>query len=102
MSEKELMQAVIDLATLRGWRHYHTFDARKSDPGFPDLVLVRSIPDGQGGLATRVLAVELKRLGKRPTAAQQSWLDDLAAGGIETAVWDELAWSDGTVERALR
>ncbi len=38
MTEKELMQNILDCARLHGWRCYHTFDSRKSDPGFPDII----------------------------------------------------------------
>ena len=41
---------VVDLARTLGWRVYHTYDSRRSQPGFPDLVLVRE----------RILFLELK------------------------------------------
>jgi hypothetical protein len=68
MTEGELQRAVIDLADLYGWRWYHVHDSRRSNPGFPDLVLVRR---------GRCLFLELKREGKGPTRAQRDWLDDL-------------------------
>jgi hypothetical protein len=34
-SEKGFLQAVIDLATLLGWRVYHTHDSRHSQEGWP-------------------------------------------------------------------
>lgn len=39
--ERDFQAAVMELARLLGWRVYHTWDSRKSEPGFPDLVLVR-------------------------------------------------------------
>jgi hypothetical protein len=56
---------IIELATVHGWRVYHTHDSRRSEPGFPDLVLVRG---------SRLLFVELK-VGKRQlTDEQRDWL----------------------------
>ena len=41
LREKQVQSAILDVARLLGWRVYHTFDSRKSEAGFPDLVLVR-------------------------------------------------------------
>lgn len=71
--EKDFQSKVIALADLHGWRHYHTHDSRRSDPGFPDLVLVRE----------RVVWVELKVEPNKPTAAQREWLAALKAAGQE-------------------
>ena len=40
-SEKEFQARVIAEAELNGWLVYHTYDSRRSQKGFPDLVLVR-------------------------------------------------------------
>lgn len=40
-SEKEFQAVVIDIAKRQGWKVYHTYDSRKSAPGFPDLTMVR-------------------------------------------------------------
>lgn len=61
---------VVRLATDRGWRVYHTHDSRRSDPGFPDLVLVRP---------PRVLFVELKAGRRRLSDDQVAWLELLEA-----------------------
>jgi hypothetical protein len=53
-TEKQFQGAVVELCRLRGYLTYHTHDSRRSDPGFPDLVIV-----GHG----RVLYRELKREG---------------------------------------
>jgi hypothetical protein len=70
MSEKRFQAKVKRLAELCGWLPYHTFDSRCSDPGFPDLVLVRR---GRG------IAAELKCDGEDPRPDQQRWLDEFAA-----------------------
>jgi hypothetical protein len=86
MSERAFQDAILDLAALYGWRAYHTHDSRRSQAGFPDLVLVR----GQ-----RVVFAELKREGKKPTAEQQRWLDALAAtGAVEAYLWRPSDWPE--------
>ena len=92
--EKEFQRAVIDLARLTGWRVHHTRPALtrrgrwltpiQGDAGFPDLVLCR------GG---RVIFAELKRVGRKPTAEQQAWLDALhACAGVEVYLWTPADW----------
>ena len=36
-TEKGFQAAVVELARLRGWLVYHTYDSRRSAKGFPDL-----------------------------------------------------------------
>ena len=67
-SEKEWQSTVLDLATLGGWRSYHTFDSRRSAPGFPDLTLVRP---------PELVFAELKAEKGRTTPEQEAWLEDL-------------------------
>lgn len=78
MTEAQWQQQVVELAGYYGWRVYHTYDSRRSHPGWPDLVLCRP---------PEFLIVELKTAKGRVTPAQQEWLDDLAASNVETAVW---------------
>jgi hypothetical protein len=82
MSEKAFQASVERLAKLYGWRYYHTWRSIRSVAGFPDLVLCRARD-------RRVIFAELKRDGKRPTAAQQEWIDDLRSVGrpVECYVW---------------
>lgn len=70
VSEKTFQQQVLDLAKLTGWRTYHVHDSRRSNPGFPDLVLVRR---------GRMVFAELKTRKGRVSREQQAWLDDLRA-----------------------
>ena len=71
MSEQDFQQQVIDLATRLGYAHFHTFDARRSDPGWPDLVLAHR----EKG---RVIFAECKRDTEKTTPAQDAWLETLA------------------------
>jgi hypothetical protein len=41
MTEKQLQGAVVELAKRLGYLVYHTFDSRRSNPGWPDLVLCK-------------------------------------------------------------
>lgn len=75
ITEKELDQQVKDLASACGFRRaYHTYDSRRSQSGFPDLVLVRD----------RVVFIELKREGGKLSDAQKEWLAALLQAGAET------------------
>lgn len=62
-----------------GWVAYHTHDSRRSDKGFPDLVLVRG---------TTMLAVELKTAEGKVSAEQIEWLRRLGrVTSVRVAVW---------------
>jgi hypothetical protein len=77
-SEKSFMGRVIAFAKERGWKVYHTFDSRRSEPGFLDLVCVRD----------RVLFMELKKDGETPTKAQKEWYHALLnAGALAFVFW---------------
>ena len=65
VSETDFQQTVIKMARALGWRVYHTHDSRRSDPGFPDLCMVR---DGQ------LRFMELKSEKGNLTPAQAQWL----------------------------
>ena len=77
VTEAEFQTAVVELAQLRGWLVYHTYDSRRSAPGFPDLVLARQ---------NVLLFWELKASKGRATAAQREWLDALKATGANVDV----------------
>ncbi len=92
MSERQLQSAVIELATWLGWKTYHTYDSRRSSPGFPDLTLVKG---------NTLLFVELKSAKGRLTTEQIEWLR--ALGFVATvATWRPSDWLDGTIESCLR
>src|SRR3712207_848242 len=77
ITERDFQAQVVQFARLCGWRCYHTHDSRRSEPGFPDLILARP---------PRLLAVELKTNRGKVTDAQAEWLETLAACGVTTAV----------------
>lgn len=85
-SEKAFQAAVITEAKRHGWRVYHTHDSRKSEAGFPDLVMVRG---------ERCIFAELKREKGRPSAAQSNWLDDLrAVTTVKVELWRPSDWPE--------
>lgn len=97
VTERQFQDAVVEMAQAFGWRHYHTYDSRRSTPGFPDLVLVR---DG------RMIIAELKSEKGRETKQQTAWLDDLTkvADGcpfsMEVRLWRPSDMEE--IERTLR
>jgi len=92
MSERQLQSAVVELAGWLGWMTYHTHDSRRSNPGFPDLVLVKG---------NTLLFVELKSAKGRLTPEQTEWLR--ALGFVASvATWRPCDWTSGEIERALR
>lgn len=65
ISERAFQAQVIAAAEAMGWLCYHTHDSRRSQPGFPDLIMVRGY---------RMVALELKVGRRRPTPEQLVWL----------------------------
>ena len=70
MTEKQLEAAVRAAALALGYLYYHTHDSRRSNPGFPDCVMVHP---RTGAL----LFWELKSERGRPTGAQMEWMGAL-------------------------
>jgi hypothetical protein len=93
MTEKALLQNVINIARALKYGWYHTFDSRRSESGFPDLVLV-----GHG----RVIFAELKTERGRLSDAQVRWGQSLLATGARFYLWQPRDLISGAIERALR
>lgn len=70
VTEQGLQDALVKHAELGGWKHYHTFDSRRSDPGFPDLTLVRG---------EDLVFLELKTAIGKVRPEQVEWLNALLA-----------------------
>lgn len=99
MTEKALQTNVQQLAKLRGWLTYHTYDSRRSDPGFPDLVMARG---------RRLIFAELKSERGRVSPAQAEWLAELqifavycGSGTVGVYVWRPSDWLSGEIEEEL-
>jgi len=79
MTETQFLRSVVSIAEDGGWLVYHTYDSRRSQAGFPDLVMTR---------AGRTIFAELKSQKGRIKAAQQEWLDALdKTEGLEVFLW---------------
>ena len=86
VSEKQFQAQVLQLAKLSGWLTYHTHDSRRSQAGFPDLVLVRP---------PAILFAELKSETGRVRPEQAAWLE--ALGGCRTVgarLWRPGDWPE--------
>jgi len=70
LSEKQWQAQIVELARRLNWAVYRTFDSRRSQPGFPDLVLVRD----------RVVFVELKTERGKVSEEQGGWIDPRRGG----------------------
>src|SRR5262245_34098117 len=74
MLELPFMEESRRLAEAQGWTPYHTYSSKKSDEGFPDLVLVRG---------RAVVWIECKEHTRVPTEKQTIWLHLLTYAGQE-------------------
>lgn len=83
--EADFQAELIRAAKRMGWRAYHTHDSRRSEEGFPDLVLASRTQ-------RRVIYAELKRPGEDPTEAQAWWGETLTAAGEEYHLWRYADW----------
>ncbi len=103
MSERELQDAVIDLARLLGYRVAHFrpaqtkggnwITAMSGDTGYPDLTLA-----GNG----RVIFAELKSTKGKISDAQLDWRHALTSTGAEWYLWRPRDWTNGRIEAILR
>jgi hypothetical protein len=82
VTERQWQSQVVEAARLLGWRVYHTHDSRRSEPGWPDLALVRD----------RLVMAELKTDNGRVSKAQAGWLDALRTANVETYLWRPSDW----------
>lgn len=104
MTEKELEDAVLEMAQALGYLRFHALPARskdgerwrthqRGDVGFPDLCMVHP-------KTGRICMFELKTEKGKPTVAQQQWLDALEKSGetwVASGVWRPSDWLDGTI-----
>jgi hypothetical protein len=82
VTEKAWQATVLEAARTCGWLVYHTHNSRRSQPGFPDLVLVRD----------RVIFVELKAEDGKLSHAQADWLAALGRAGADVHCWRPSDW----------
>ena len=70
---------------------YHTHDSRRSQAGFPDLVIV----------GKQVLFAELKMEKRKLTEPQWEWRHRLQAAGALHVVWRPSDWMDRRIQSIL-
>ena len=90
LTEKEFQSQVVTLARILGWLVYHPYDSRRSEPGFPDLTMVR---------AGRLIFAELKSETGKVTLAQKDWARELELSDAEYYLWRPADWN--MLERIL-
>ena len=78
ITEAAFQAVVLEVAHRGRWFAYHTFDSRRSTPGFPDLVLLR---------APEAIFAELKSESGKVSPAQAHVLEQLEDCGFEVHVW---------------
>jgi hypothetical protein len=71
LTERQYQDLIIEAATANGWLCYHTHDSRRSQPGFPDLVLAKP-----GHI---IHFWEVKTEKGRASLAQLQWIEVLNA-----------------------
>ena len=82
-TEAGFLSQVREVAKATGWLCYHTHDSRRSEAGFPDLVLCRP---------PELLFVELKMAWGEVSAEQENWISGLRECGLVSAVWRPKDW----------
>jgi hypothetical protein len=91
-TEKAFMADVIREAKRSGWRCYHTYSSKRSEAGFPDLILIRG---------KVLIAAELKTNTGKLTPAQDEWLQLFnGVTGCYGVEWRPRDWP--TIEGWLR
>lgn len=96
ISEAQFQQQVITLAQYHQYDiTYHNPDSRRSQAGFPDLVLISSS-------RRRALFRELKTEDGRFRPKQQSVLLAMVAAGLNADVWRPSDLQSGRISNELR
>ena len=88
-SEKDFQSRVVSLARSLGWMVFHPFDSRRSEPGWPDLSLVRE----------RFIVAELKAENGKLTEDQERWLEAFRRARVPAYCWRPSDWV--IIEKAL-
>jgi len=85
--ERDFQRLIVEAAGYLGYAVYHTFDSRRSNPGWPDLVLLK-----QG----RMICLELKTERGRIRPEQEVWIAALdqvpgvTARIVRPSQWDQI------------
>lgn len=98
MTERDLQAQIIEIAKAYGWMCFHPYDSRRSEPGFPDLTLVRN---------GHLIFAELKTEKGTTSKAQDKWLTELreaetTSRRIRVYLWRPGSLISGEVQEVLR
>ena len=92
MSEAEWQEQIVSYARMNDWLVHHNADSRRSDPGLPDLILVRG---------DTVMFLECKKMTGKMRQEQTLWMGRLkTATQVKSAVVRPSDWD--TLEEQLR
>lgn len=95
-SESDFQKHVVQLAKTYGYTlTYHTADSRRSNPGFPDLVLLH-------GKTGKLIFAELKTQSGRVSADQESWINTIRIGGTTAEIWRPIDYVSGQIQKVLK
>jgi hypothetical protein len=96
ITEEQFQQQIIDLARFNQYDvTYHNPDSRRSQAGFPDLVLISSS-------RRRALFRELKTQDGRVRPKQQAVLLAMVGAGLDADVWRPCDLQSGLILEQLR
>ena len=94
MSEKAYQDQIVQLAKANNWLVYHTYDSRRSEPGFPDLIMVKG---------RRLIVIEVKqqddKTPKDRMLRQLDWIEALDGTTVTAFVARPSDWE--RVEKEL-
>ena len=93
MSERNFQSAVIAMAQAEGYLVFHAYDSRRSEAGFPDLVMAHPVRG--------TIFAELKTASGKTTGAQDLWYNTLDSGGAEVYLWRPADLASGYIREIL-
>ncbi len=96
-TEEEYTQTIIEYARLNHWLVYHTWNSRLSEPGFPDLVMIREFAviaeiKSENG---RLSKARWNKKHTRLLPGQDDWQAALiSCSGVVYKLWRPSDWED--------
>jgi VRR-NUC domain len=84
--EADYQNQIILLLRWMGYHVYHTYDSRKSEPGFPDLIALKP--------GKRALVLEVKTEHGRVSVDQRNWISWFRAAGIKAEIVRPSDWPE--------
>jgi hypothetical protein len=91
MTEAELQRVVEEACKRLGLLCYHTYDSRRSEPGFPDCTIVGS----------RIIYRELKSRDGKLSPDQRRWGSKIERAGGDWCVWRPVDWENAVILNQL-